>query len=177
MEPKPREDAMNEHIRQKTGSAPDKSGSGYEIAPLPQPTVAELAKTLTAEERQVLLEHGTERPFCGLLLENKEEGVYACRLCGLPLFRSGAKFESGTGWPSFTEPYDRSHIACVEDRSYGMRRVEIRCARCAGHLGHVFEDGPKPSGLRYCLNSVSLDFVKAGQELPRRVASDPKRAA
>ena len=132
---------------------------------------------LTAEERQVLLEHGTERPFCGLLLENKEEGVYACRLCGLPLFRSGAKFESGTGWPSFTEPYDRDHIAYVEDRSYGMRRVEIRCARCAGHLGHVFEDGPKPTGKRYCLNSVSLEFVTAGEELPRRISSDPSRRA
>lgn len=168
---------MNDVASRKAGSASGKSGSGYEIAPLPQAKIGELAKTLSAEERQVLLEHGTERPFCGLLLDNKEEGVYACRLCGLPLFRSGAKFESGTGWPSFTEPYDRDHIAYVEDRSYGMRRVEIRCARCAGHLGHVFDDGPKPTGKRYCLNSVSLEFVRAKEEFPRRISSDPTRRA
>ena len=138
-----------------------RSGAGYEIAPLPEGKVAELARSLSAEERRVLLEHGTERPFCGLLLDQKEEGIYSCRLCGLPLFRSGAKFESGTGWPSFTQPFDQDHIACVEDRSYGMRRVEIRCKRCRGHLGHVFEDGPPPTGLRYCINGVALKFEPA----------------
>jgi peptide-methionine (R)-S-oxide reductase len=153
------------------------SASGYSVAPLLQERVAELAKSLNPEERRVILEHGTERPFCGLLLENKEEGLYSCRLCGLPLFRSGEKFESGTGWPSFTQPFDADHIAYVEDRSYGMRRVEIRCKRCAGHLGHVFEDGPPPTGLRFCLNSVSMEFTPAGQDLPRRLPGDPPKPA
>jgi peptide-methionine (R)-S-oxide reductase len=107
----------------------------------------------------VLLDHGTEPPFCGGLLDNKQEGVYACRLCALPLFRSKTKFESGTGWPSFYEPIDAEHLTSVRDTSYGMERVEIRCRRCDGHLGHVFDDGPPPTGLRYCMNSVSLQFV------------------
>jgi peptide-methionine (R)-S-oxide reductase len=154
-----------------------RSASGYALGPLPAAQVTELAGSLSAEERRVLLEHGTERPFCGLLLDNKEEGIYSCRLCGLPLFRSGAKFESGTGWPSFTQPFDPDHIANVEDRSYGMRRIEIRCKRCQGHLGHVFDDGPPPTRLRYCLNSVSMEFTPAGQELPRRLAGDPPRPA
>lgn len=161
------------HLDKKGGgSEQTRSGSGYEIVPLAKGEIAELAKTLSAEERRVLLEHGTERPFCGLLLEIKEEGIYACRLCGLPLFRSGAKFDSGTGWPSFTAPFDPDHIGYFEDLSYGMRRAEIRCKRCGGHLGHVFDDGPPPTGLRYCLNSVSLEFFKAGEKLPRRVATD-----
>ena len=164
---------MTHPVENSGDSKKSKSGSGYDIAPMAPALIAGLARTLTAEERRVLLEHGTERPFCGLLLENKEEGVYACRLCGLPLFRSAAKFESGTGWPSFTEPFDPEHIGYFEDRSSGMRRIEIRCKRCAGHLGHVFEDGPPPTGLRHCLNSVSLEFFKTGEELPRRVASDP----
>lgn len=163
---------MTHPLEKGGGSGKARSGSGYDVAPLAPGKIAELAQTLTSEERRVLLEHGTERPFCGLLLDNKEEGVYACRLCGLPLFRSGAKFDSATGWPSFTQPFDPDHITNFEDRSYGMRRVEIRCKRCAGHLGHVFEDGPPPTGLRYCLNSVSLEFFKAAEELPRRVASD-----
>ena len=107
----------------------------------------------------MLLDHGTEPPFCGGLLDNKEAGVYTCRLCGLPLFRSTTKFESGTGWPSFYESFDPDHITYLRDRSYGMERVEIRCRRCDGHLGHVFPDGPPPSGRRYCLNSASLEFV------------------
>lgn len=136
-----------------------KSSSGHDLTPLTVAQRAELAQKLSAEERRVLLNHGTEPPFCGTLLHNKEEGVYVCRLCGLPLFKSGAKFESGTGWPSFFEPYDRTHIAYLRDLSLGMIRVEIRCRRCDGHLGHVFPDGPPPSGERYCLNSVSLQFV------------------
>ena len=166
---------MSETAGKQAASA--KSSSGYDIAPLAEARIADLSKSLSAEERRVLLEHGTERPFCGLLLDNKEEGIYSCRLCGLPLFRSGTKFESGTGWPSFTQPFDPDHVAYVEDRSYGMRRVEIRCRRCAGHLGHVFEDGPPPTGMRYCLNSVSLEFTPAGGDLPRRVAGDPPRPA
>ncbi|HEX8364686.1 MAG TPA: peptide-methionine (R)-S-oxide reductase MsrB [Allosphingosinicella sp.] len=134
------------------------SASGYDIAPLGDARREELARSLTPEERQVILDHGTERPFCGTLLDNKSAGIYACRLCGLPLFRSGEKFESGTGWPSFTTPFDPAHIREIVDTGYGMVRTEIRCARCDGHLGHVFPDGPPPTGLRYCLNSASMAF-------------------
>jgi peptide-methionine (R)-S-oxide reductase len=119
----------------------------------------QLAASLSPEERRVILFQGTERPFCGGLLANKEAGVYACRLCGLPLFRSAAKFESGTGWPSFYEVFDPEHVAVRHDTSHGVVRDEIVCARCGGHLGHVFPDGPPPTGLRYCLNSASLAFV------------------
>jgi peptide-methionine (R)-S-oxide reductase len=125
-----------------------------------------LAAALTHEEREVLLHHGTERPFCGVLLNNKQQGAYCCRLCGLPLFRAGQKFESGTGWPSFTAPYAPGHLKVVRDTSYGMVRDEIRCARCDSHQGHVFPDGPPPTGLRYCINSVSLTFVAAGEPFP-----------
>ena len=129
-----------------------------------------LAKDLSPEERRVILHQGTERPFCGLFLDNKKDGVYTCRLCGLPLFKSDAKFDSGTGWPSFFQPFDPAHVSNIADDSHGMTRVEIRCARCDGHLGHVFEDGPAPTRLRYCLNSVSLGFVDAGQPMPLRQA-------
>ena len=135
-----------------------RSASGFDLTPPAPEELAKLAAGLTPEERRVLLNHGTESAFCGGLLNNKTDGVYACRLCGLPLFRSKAKFESGTGWPSFYEPFDPDHIRNIEDRAYGMVRTEIRCARCDGHLGHVFEDGPRPTGLRYCLNSASLRF-------------------
>jgi peptide-methionine (R)-S-oxide reductase len=135
------------------------SKSGYDLTPLPADERDRLAAALTPEERRVLLTQGTERPFCGGLLGNKEAGVYECRLCSLPLFRSGAKFESGTGWPSFYAPFDPDHVAVHRDASHGMIRDEIVCARCGGHLGHVFPDGPEPTGLRYCLNSVSLKFV------------------
>jgi peptide-methionine (R)-S-oxide reductase len=125
-----------------------------------------LESDLTAEERDVLLHHGTEAPFCGGLLANKTQGVYCCRLCGLPLFRAGAKFESGTGWPSFWTPYDDDHVKLVRDVSHGMVRVETRCARCGSHQGHVFPDGPPPTGLRYCINSISLSFAAEGEPLP-----------
>ena len=142
------------------------SPSGYDLTPIDEAERQRLAARLTPEERQVLLEHGTERAFCGTLLGNKADGVYACRLCGLPLFKSGTKFESGTGWPSFTEPYDPEHIAEIEDRAYGMVRTEVRCARCDGHLGHVFPDGPPPTGRRYCLNSAALEFFGGADEIP-----------
>ena len=142
-----------------------RSASGYDVEPLTEERRAELARGLSLEEYQVILEHGTERPFCGTLLNNKAAGVYACRLCGLPLFRSNEKFESGTGWPSFTLPFDPAHIREIQDRSYGMVRVEARCARCDGHLGHVFPDGPPPTGLRYCLNSVSMQFFENEEEV------------
>jgi peptide-methionine (R)-S-oxide reductase len=144
------------------------SSTGFDVTPLSSDRIAALARDLNPAERQVILHQGTERPFCGLFLDNKKSGVYTCRLCGLPLFKSDAKFESGTGWPSFFQPFDREHIAEITDDSHGMRRVEIRCKRCDAHLGHVFDDGPPPTRLRYCLNSVSLLFVDAGEPLPLR---------
>src|SRR3954471_780869 len=148
------------------------SAAGYDVTPLGPDEVTSLAEALTAEERGVLLNHGTEPAFCGNLLDNKKQGTYACRLCGLPLFASTAKFDSGTGWPSFFQPVDRAHIAYIQDRSHGMVRTEIRCARCGSHLGHVFPDGPAPTRERYCLNSVSMEFVDAGQPLPRKTRTD-----
>lgn len=119
---------------------------------------AEWLVQLTPEQYKVAREEGTERPFCGTLLNNKEHGYYLCVCCGLPLFESGKKFESGTGWPSFYEPAAPENVMTSTDRNYGMIRKEIRCARCGAHLGHVFDDGPPPTGLRYCLNSVALSF-------------------
>ena len=149
--------------------APARSPSGYDLRPLGAERKAELARGLNGEERRVLLEHGTERAFCGHFNDNKKTGTYACRLCGLPLFRSGAKFDSGTGWPSFFEAFDPTHVRTITDTSYGMVRTEIRCQRCDGHLGHVFDDGPRPTGLRYCLNSVSMAFFDEGQPIPQHV--------
>lgn len=140
--------------------------SRFDLTPPDARQHHDLAAALSPEERHVLLQHGTERPFCGVFLDNKSDGTYVCRLCGLPLFRSAAKFDSGTGWPSFFEPYDEAHVRRVRDASHGMIRVEIVCARCASHMGHVFPDGPPPTGERHCLNSVSLAFVEAGQPLP-----------
>ena len=135
------------------------SASGYDITPLAPAERERLAQKLSAEERRILLDHGTEHPFCGGLLDNHEDGTYVCKLCALPLFRSDNKFESGSGWPSFFAPFDPGHVRELRDISHGMVRVEIRCARCDGHLGHAFPDGPKPTGLRFCLNSASMDFV------------------
>jgi peptide-methionine (R)-S-oxide reductase len=156
-------------------SAATTSAAGYDVTPLGEEEVLSLAKELNPEERRVLLNQGTEPAFCGNLLDNKKQGTYACRLCGLPLFESKAKFESGTGWPSFYQPVDRAHVAYIQDRSHGMLRTEIRCARCGGHLGHVFPDGPPPTRERYCLNSVSMTFIDDGQPLPRKTAADKER--
>jgi peptide-methionine (R)-S-oxide reductase len=153
--------------------------SRYDLSPPDASRRTALEAGLSADERRVLLQHGTEAPFCGVFLDNKREGVYACRLCGLPLFRSNAKFDSGTGWPSFFEPYERAHVREIRDTSYGMVRTEIVCARCGSHLGHVFPDGPPPTGERHCLNSVSLAFVPAGEALPdplRRGGADAEPA-
>ncbi|MBA3454852.1 MAG: peptide-methionine (R)-S-oxide reductase MsrB [Deltaproteobacteria bacterium] len=144
------------------------SRSGFDVTPLASPRISELASDFTPEEKHVILHQGTERPFCGVFLDNKQDGVYTCRLCALPLFESSAKFESGTGWPSFFRPFDPDHVKEITDRTHGMARVEIRCARCDAHLGHVFDDGPPPTGQRHCLNSISLAFVAKGEPLPLR---------
>ena len=140
--------------------------SGFDLAPPSAAQRSALEATLTPDEHRVLLEHGTERAFCGVFLDNKLEGVYCCRLCGLPLFRSSHKFDSGTGWPSFFATYDDAHVRTIRDTSYGMIRTEIVCARCGAHLGHVFPDGPPPTGARHCLNSVSLTFTRQGEPFP-----------
>lgn len=154
---------------QMTQSGERRSRTGFSLMPPNPQQLRDLIADLNPEEREVLLEHGTEAPFCGVFNEAMDRGTYVCRLCGLPLFRSGAKFESGTGWPSFFDPIDRDHISFVEHRSYGTVRTEIRCTRCQGHLGHVFDDGPPPTGKRYCMNSASMAFIAEGSHLPDRL--------
>ncbi|MCE2653656.1 MAG: bifunctional methionine sulfoxide reductase B/A protein [Planctomycetaceae bacterium] len=145
---------------------PAVSRSAFPLTPLTKAEIEKLAEKLTPEEAKVILRKGTEPAFCGNLLDNKKEGTYCCRLCGLPLFASNRKFNSGTGWPSFYAPVDADHIKYLRDASHGMERIEILCRRCDAHLGHVFEDGPRPTGLRYCLNSASMEFVETGGKLP-----------
>ena len=124
-------------------------------------TEDEWKKVLTPEQFNVLRKEGTERAFTSPLNHNHEKGVYVCAACGLPLFSSDTKFDSGTGWPSFWAPIDPAHIITKSDRSFFQIRTEVLCARCGGHLGHVFEDGPKPTGLRYCINGVAMKFIPA----------------
>lgn len=140
----------------------DKAGQLIEIeSPRVVKTDEEWEKQLTPEQYKIARAKGTERPFCGTLLDNKETGVYSCICCGLPLFSSDSKFHSGTGWPSFFQPISEENVKTKIDTNYGMKRSEILCARCDGHLGHVFDDGPKPTGLRFCVNSESLKFTSS----------------
>ena len=142
------------------------SASGYDITPLSREEVRQLTAKLDPETYRITQKSGTEPAFCGTLLDNKQEGTYCCAVCGLPLFSSAHKFTSGTGWPSFYREFDPHHVSRKTDRSAGMIRTEINCARCGAHLGHVFDDGPPPTGERHCLNSVSLKFYAKGEALP-----------
>ena len=133
-----------------------------------QRTDAEWRDLLTPEQFHVLREKGTERAFTGSLYNNHSDGLYHCGACDAPLFKSDAKFESGSGWPSFFEPVSQNAVELHEDRTYGMRRVEVTCGTCGSHLGHVFPDGPNPTGQRYCINSASLGFKPDGSNVGER---------
>ncbi len=141
--------------------SPSRAGGGF-VSPRPDAVVktdTEWKSTLTSDQYKILRRQGTERAFTGKYWDNKAAGIYACGGCGLALFSSEAKFKSGTGWPSFSQPLAKDALADTEDRTLAMSRTEILCNRCGGHLGHVFEDGPQPTGLRYCVNGNALDFL------------------
>ncbi len=139
-----------------------RKGSGKVIEKI-EKTDAEWKKLLTPEQYRVLRDHGTERAGTSPLNNNKKKGVYVCAACGLTLFSSDTKFDSGTGWPSFWAPIDPTHVGTSVDRSFFQTRTEVHCARCGGHLGHVFPDGPPPTGQRYCMNGVALKFEEKAQ--------------
>lgn len=129
------------------------------MGPKVEKTDEEWKKQLTPEQYKILRKHGTERPFTGALLHNKEDGTYRCAGCGNALFLSKDKFDSGSGWPSFTQAVEGS-LEFLPDRTFGRERIEVRCSKCGGHLGHVFDDGPQPTGKRFCINSVGISFEK-----------------
>lgn len=145
---------------------PRYSKSGYDLTPLTQEQIDEISSTLTPEQVRITQESGTEPAFCGNLTNTTEPGIYVSVVGGLPLFRSTQKFISKSGWASFFEPFDPDHIIEIEDRSHGMVRTEIRDARSGAHLGHVFDDGPAPTGKRYCVNSAALKFIPQGDPIP-----------
>jgi methionine-R-sulfoxide reductase len=178
---------MTACAKNESATQPAKEGSvkvyvydkeGKLVGPVDSPRVVksdeEWQKLLPAETYKIVRGKGTERPFCGNLLDNHQEGTYACVGCGLPLYSSESKFTSGTGWPSFFKPVGDGNILYDRDEGHGMVRTEIMCARCGGHLGHVFEDGPQPTGKRHCVNSESLKFY-AKADLTK--LADPAAAA
>jgi peptide methionine sulfoxide reductase msrA/msrB len=153
-------------LREHPAGFPKYSSAGYDITPLSAGRIAEIAKTLTPEQERVTLHADTERPFCTAMHKNHGAGTYVSVVGGLPLFRSTKKFDSGTGWPSFFDPIAPDHIIEHSDGALGMKRTEIVDARSGAHLGHVFDDGPPPTGKRYCVNSASLKFIPEGTPLP-----------
>ena len=153
------------------------SKSGFDLTPPNEANHAAMVAKLDPKTVEITQRAGTEPAFCGTLLDNKKPGMYTCVVCGLPLFSSEHKYTSDSGWPSFFQPYDVDHVARVDDRSHGMSRTEIECARCGSHLGHVFADGPAPTGERHCLNSASLVFHEQGSDVPVTMKPGPTEVA